>query len=179
MSSNGSNLVTVGRVTGVFGVKGWVKVKSFTEPEKKITDYSPWWLKTRYGVKRVEVDEFTFRSQGLIAHIHGYDSRELAATLSRVDIAIEKAQLPALDAGEYYWHQLIGLNVISLFSGKSYVIGEVSHMIETGSNDVVVVKPNAKSMDDRERLVPYVPKEYVLDIDLENNKMIVAWDPEF
>ncbi len=179
MSSNGSNLVTVGRITGVFGIKGWVKVSSFTDPKENIVKYSPWWLKTRHGVKKIEIDDHTHRAQGLVVHIKGVDDRDLAAEYAKTDIAIEKSQLPELAIGEYYWSQLIGLEVFSEFGGKVYPIGNVSQMLETGANDVVIIKPNSNSIDDRERLIPYVPQEYILEINLEENTMLVAWDPEF
>ena len=179
MSSKRSNLVSVGRVTGVFGIKGWVKVKSFTDPEENIVNYSPWWLKTRHGVKPIEVDSYNFRSQGLVVHFKGVDDRDLAAEYSRVDIAVEKDQLPDLGDGDYYWHQLVGLIVVSSFNGKKYIFGTVKELIETGANDVIVVQSTVDSMDDRERLIPYVPDVYVEKICLNSKEIQVSWDPEF
>jgi len=174
-----SNLISVGRITGVFGVKGWVKVKSSTEPAEQILQYSPWWLKTRHGVKPVEIDDHQQHNTGLVVHIKGVDDRDEAAAYTLVDIAVERSQLPELDTGDYYWHQLIGLSVISEYQGAEYTLGVVDKLLETGANDVLVVKANDASMDDRERLVPYVPDVYVKAIDLEAGSIRVEWDPEF
>lgn len=179
--SNGSanERITVGQIVGVFGVKGWVKVKSFTEPEENIVEYEPWWLRTKHGLKQVEVDEFVMRPQGLIVHIKGCDDRDAAEQLAKSKIDVEQALLPSLDEGDFYWHQLIGLKVVSEHNGARYDFGTVSKMLETGANDVLVVKGGDDSLDDKERLIPYVPDLYVKDIDLEQQQILVEWDPDF
>jgi 16S rRNA processing protein RimM len=174
-----SNLISVGRLTGVFGVKGWVKVKSSTEPEDGILQYSPWWLKTRHGVKPVEIDDHQLHSNGLVVHIKGVDDRDQAAAYTLVDVAVERSQLADLDEGDYYWHQLIGLNVYSEYEGSNVNLGVVDKLLETGANDVLAVKPSDDSIDDRERLVPYVLDLYIKDVDIENEQIRVDWDPEF
>ena len=179
MTDTRSNLIDVGRITSVFGIKGWVKVHSDTEPAENIVGYKPWWLKTRHGVKAVEVDEFQAHGKGFIAHIKGVDDRDVAETLTKVTISVERAQLPELESEEYYWHQLENLQVISVFGGVETLFGRVSHLLETGANDVLVVKPEADSVDDKERLVPYVPGQFVQKIDLDAGKIWVDWDPEF
>ncbi len=179
MTAKRSNLISVGRLTGVFGIKGWLKLKSDTEPEEKILQYFPWWLKTRHGVKAVEIDAHQQHNGGLIVHIVGVDDRDQAADLALVDVAVEKDQLPALEDGEFYWHQLIGLNVVSEFNDQQYPLGTVDNILETGANDVLVVKAGESSIDDRERLVPYVPDLYVLKVDLEKHEIRVDWDPDF
>lgn len=179
MTTKPSNLITVGRITGVFGIKGWLKVKSWTEPEEQIVSYKPWWMKTRHGVKEMEIDDYLFRPQGLVVHIKGMDERDQAEALGQIDIAVEKQQLPKLTAGEYYWHQLQGLQVVSHYEGKDYTFGNVEKLMETGANDVLVVKPTDLSMDNKERVVPYVPDVYVKQVDLENGIIVVEWDPEF
>ena len=179
MTGKRSNLVNVGRVMGVFGVQGWLKIQSSTEDEASILEYSPWWLKTRHGVKPFEIDEFKFRNKGLLVHFKGVDDRDTAAGYVHADIAIERAQLPELEVGEFYWHQLIGLTVTSEFDGGSHCLGVVKSILETGANDVLVVKPSADSLDDRERLVPYIPESYVKSVDLDAGCVVVEWDPEF
>lgn len=154
-------------------------MKSFTEPEHQILDYSPWWLKTKHGVKPVEIDDAQRHSNGWVVHIKGIDDRDLAAALTPVDIAVEKALLPDLDEGEFYWHQLIGLTVVSEFEGETYHLGVVEQMLETGANDVLVVKASSASIDERERLVPYVPDIYVIRVDTEKGEIRVEWDPAF
>ncbi|AFU97905.1 ribosome maturation factor RimM [Simiduia agarivorans] len=174
-----SNLIDVGRVTSVFGIKGWVKVHSDTEPPENIAGYSPWWLKTRHGVKAMEVEEFQPHGKGFIARFKGVDDRDGAEALARVTIAIERSQLPPLAPEEYYWHQLEGLKVINEYEGEPQVLGCVKHLLETGANDVLVVAPTEDSLDDRERLVPYVPGQFVKQVDLVEGLIRVEWDPDF
>lgn len=178
MSTN-SNLVNVGRITAVFGIKGWVKVHSYTDPQENLFEYHPWFLKTAHGVKKIEIDEAKPHGDSFVAHIVGVDNRDLAMEFTAVDIAIERDLLPELDAGEYYWSQLEGLAVFTQFSGTPQRLGVVSKLFETGANDVLVVAGDAESLDDRERLIPYVPGQFVISVDIEAREMIVDWDPEF
>ncbi len=179
MTTKQSNLINVGRITTVHGVKGWVKIHSDTAPKENILQYQPWWLKTRHGVKAVEIDEGQVHGQGLIAHIKGVDDRDLAREYCQVDIAIERAQFPDLETGEFYWHQLEGLSVTSEYEGQTYKLGSVTRLMETGANDVLVVKGQADSIDQKERLIPYLPDQVIRSVDLESREMTVEWDPEF
>ncbi len=178
-SDSQSNLINVGRLGGPFGVKGWIKVSSSTEPKENIVNYSPWWLKTRHGVKAFEVDDHQVRHDGLVVHLKGIDDRDQATQYRLVDVAIERAQFPSLDDGDYYWHQLVGLKVINEFAGVSSVFGKVKELMETGANDVLVVGATEDSIDDRERLVPYLPGDSVMAVDLAAGEIHVQWDPEF
>lgn len=178
MSANSSNLVNVGRITAVFGIKGWVKVHSYTEPQDNLFSYHPWWIKTKHGVKQVEIDEARPHGDAYVAHIKGVDDRDLAASYTACDIAVERALLPNLEEGEYYWHQLEGLAVYTSVGGEQR-LGVVSKMMETGANDVLVVQGDAQSIDQRERLVPYVPGQFVVSVDLQAGRILVDWDPEF
>ncbi|MCV6613707.1 MAG: ribosome maturation factor RimM [Cellvibrionaceae bacterium] len=182
MAKSSSNLVNIGRITGVFGIKGWVKIHSDTEPRENIFEYSPWWLKTRHGVKPVEIDQAKPHGNGLIAHIKGVDDRDIAETYTKVDIAVERAQLPALEEGEYYWHQLVGLKVITEQGPEPLVLGAVQKLLATGANDVLVVKGDVEalaSLDNKERLLPYVPGQFIKRVDLQAGEIYVDWDPEF
>ncbi len=174
-----SNLVDVGRISTVYGVNGWLKIQSGTEPEESLFGYKPWWLKTKHGVKAVEVLEYKAHGKGWVAHIDGVDDRDQAQTLTSVVIAVERAQMPELDVGEYYWHQLIGLAVITEFEGGSQRLGTVQRLLETGANDVLVVQGDAESLDQSERLIPYVPDVFVRQVDLEHDIIVVEWDPAF
>ncbi len=177
--SDSSNLVNVGRITALFGIKGWVKVHSYTEPQENLFEYHPWWLKTAHGLKKVEIDEARPHGDAFVAHIVGVDDRDVAALYTAVDIAVERDLLPELDDGEYYWSQLEGLAVFTQFSGARQRLGIVDKMLETGANDVLVVLADAASIDQRERLIPYVPEQFVLSVDLVAGEILVDWDPEF
>jgi 16S rRNA processing protein RimM len=179
MSSEKFNLVNVGRLTAVYGIKGWLKVHSYTEPAENLFEYHPWLLKTRHGVRQVEIDEVRPHGDAFVVHIVGIDDRDEAAAYTSVDIAVERDLLPELDEGEYYWSQLEGLVVITQYHGVEKRLGKVSKLFETGANDVLVVTPDDQSIDKRERLIPYVPEQFVLSVNLDLGEIRVDWDPEF
>lgn len=178
-SSKPMDLVNIGRVTAVYGIKGWVKIHSYTEVAEDVFAYNPWWLKTAHGVKQIEVDEVRAHGKSFVAHIKGVDDRDLAAQYTGADIAVERNLLPELDTGEYYWSQLEGLVVMSEYSGQLQRLGKIEKLLETGANDVLVVVPDELSIDQRERLIPYIPDQFVLAVDLAAGEMRVDWDPEF
>lgn len=174
-----SNLLDAGRITGVHGIKGWLKVNSQTEPAENLFHYSPWFIKTKHGVKSVEIEDWRPHGKGFVAKLVGVDTRDQAESLAPVDIAIEKQALDTLEDGEYYWYQLEGLRVISHFDGQRYDFGTVKKLLSTGANDVLVVVGDDTSMDQTERLIPYVPDQYITSIDINEGVISVDWDPEF
>lgn len=174
-----SNLLDIGRIAGVYGIQGWVKIASQTEPLDNIFNYQPWWLKTKHGVKPQEVLEWRAHGKGFVARLEGIDDRTQAEHLGTVTIAIDKADLPALPEGEFYWYELQGCRVRSCYEGAEIDLGTVSKVMPTGANDVLVVKADKQSCDDRERLIPYVPELYIRSIDIESQLIEVDWDPDF
>ncbi|WP_415892656.1 ribosome maturation factor RimM [Neptuniibacter sp. QD29_5] len=177
MSSNPNNeQLIVGKITAVYGVKGWVKIYSHTDPMENIFNYKPWLLKVDGVLKPVEVEASKRHGKGLIAKLAGVDDRDIAAKYCGYDIAVDSSQLPDLDEGEYYWSQLQNLLV---YTESDQLLGKVVRLMETGANDVLVVKGTADSIDQKERLLPYLPDQVIKKIDLETGAMWVDWDPEF
>ena len=174
-----SDLLNVGRISTVYGVKGWVKVSSQTEPADNLFSYQPWYLKTKHGVQVVELESWRHHGKGFVAHIVGIDDRDQAEALCPVDIAIDKGLLAALPEGDFYWHQLEGLRVLSQFDQQTYDFGVVKKILPTGANDVLVVIGDEHSLDQRERLVPYVLGQFVKQVNLNDNCIYVEWDPDF
>lgn len=167
----------LGKITSVYGVKGWVKVFSYTQPKENIFNYPSWKLKMPDGsFKQVKLASGKEHGNGLIAQLEGCDDREIAKAYSNCMIMVATEQLPSLEPGDYYWHQLEGLQVVTV---DQQLLGKVDHLIETGSNDVMVVRKCKGSIDGRERLVPYLPEQYVKKVDLERGCIEVDWDPEF
>lgn len=164
------DLISVGKVSGIFGVKGWIKIYSYTEARENILSYSPWILKRGKESKTVEVLEGRRHGKTVIASLEGLNDRDKAAELNGWEILIRAEQLPNARQGEYYWTDLIGLQVKTV-SGVD--IGSVEQMLETGANDVVVVK------GERERLIPFLQGQTIIDIDLVSGEMLVDWDPDF
>lgn len=170
MAAESDDLLVVGRVSGLYGVHGWVRVYSHTEPRQGILRYSPWYLKRDGRWQAVDLETGRTQGKAVVAKLEGYDDRDQAAALLQADIAIRRAQLPEAGAGEYYWTDLIGLRVVTL---EGVDLGLVDHLLETGANDVLVVK------GERERLIPYIPEQVVVEVDLEAGSLRVDWDPDF
>jgi 16S rRNA processing protein RimM len=168
------DIVILGHLAGAHGVKGWVKVYSETSPIDNILQYSPWYLESRQGSdqwRRVELISGRRQGKGIVAQIQGCDDRDQAAEMRGIRIAVHTDQLPALDSDEYYWRDLIGLEVVNQ-QGTS--LGRVSSLMETGgSNDVQVVD------GDRERLIPYLPGNSVIEVDTDLKRILVDWDEDF
>ena len=163
--------ISVGKVSGVFGVKGWIKVFSYTEYRENILAYSPWTLRKGNQTKQVVVLEGRIHSKTIVAYLKGIDSRDLAAELNGWEIIIDPEQLPKARKGEYYWRDLIGLKVKTT---DDVDFGVIQQMLETGANDVVVAL-----LDEKERLIPFLQGETIVEIDLTAGTMIVDWDPDF
>jgi len=169
------DLVVIGKIVSVHGIKGDVKVYSFTEPVTNVLEYPRWTLRRDHEVKQVELASGRLQGKVLVAKLKGLDDREVARTYAGFEICVPRSQLPDLSDGEYYWYQLEGLKVIDQ---AGQLLGAVDHLFETGANDVMVVKPCAGSLDDRERLLPYIG-QCVLSIDLAAGEMQVDWDADF
>ncbi len=170
------DLTIVGQITSVYGVKGWLKIYSHTEPMEGLLSYKPWLIKRDGQWVPIHVETSRKHGKGLVAKLIKVDDRDIARQYCGADIAIERSLLPKLALGEYYWSQLEQLTVYTL---SDQLLGKVSHLIETGSNDVLVVKGDSNSIDSRERMIPYLPDQVVKEINLETGSMRVDWDPEF
>jgi 16S rRNA processing protein RimM len=162
--------ISVGKISGVFGVKGWVKVFSFTDPRENILTYSPWLLKKGDQTKAVNVVDGQLQSKTIVAQLSGVNDRDQAESLMGWDIFITRDQLPKAAKGEYYWSELIGLNVETI---DGVQLGVVDSLLETGANDVIIVQ------GERERVIPFLQGQTIINVDLDAGKIIVDWDPEF
>ena len=170
--------LVVGRVSAVFGVRGWVKIVSYTERPEDIVNYQPW-LVDRAGVQQsLEVDDWKGHGDSLLVHLKGVDDRDIAGDWCQRDIRVAMTLLPELSDSQFYWHQLEHLVVYSHFEEEVRRLGTVTSILETGANDVLVVTGDEESIDRRERLIPYA-EQYVLNIDLGLQRIDVAWDPDF
>ncbi len=132
-----SELINVGEISGVFGIKGWVKVYSLTDPRENILSYSPWILKKGSEIKEVKLINGNRQGKSVVACLEGISDRNIAESYSGWDILIKKSQLPDIEEGEYYWADLVGLQVET---EQGVNLGKVDYLIETGANDVLVVK---------------------------------------
>jgi 16S rRNA processing protein RimM len=171
--------LAIGRITGTYGLKGWVKVYSYTDPIEQISDYQPWLVKKVDSRNPLQVFEFVQvkrHGKGIIALPVGSTDCNQAQEWVGFEIWADQGQMPELDEGEYYWQQLHGLQVIN---SADEVLGRIDHILETGANDVLVVKADKDSIDDQERLIPYVEEQVVLKIDVDVGKMWVDWAADY
>ncbi len=174
-SAPADDLIVIGKIVSVHGVRGDVKVYSFTDPIDNLLGYRRWTLRRGSEVRQVELVSGRTQGKVLVAKLKGLDDREEARGYADFEICIQRSELPALASDDYYWFQLQGLKVINQLG---QLLGVVDHLLETGANDVLVVKPCAGSLDDRERLLPYTDP-CVLKVDLEAGEMQVEWDADF
>ena len=164
------SLVKVGKIGSPHGVRGWVKVQSYTNPIDNILTYAPWYREENGQMKEVEVIESRVQVNGIIAHLKHCDDRDQAKLLTHSMIYVERALFSECQDGEYYWTDLEGLTVINQ---DNISMGTVDHLMETGSNDILVVK------GDKERLIPYLENDVILQVDLNEKVIRVNWDPNF
>ncbi|WP_428385120.1 ribosome maturation factor RimM [Nevskia ramosa] len=167
--------VTLGRVAGVFGVKGWVKIVSNTRPAENLLKYPLWWLGADDGYASALVDAKA-QVNGIIAQLSGRDGqpitdRDIAARLVGKDISVDRTELPPAPAGSYYWADLIGMSVVS---NKDEPLGTVTGMMENGVQDVLVL-----SDGEVERLIPFVQGPIILSVDTEARRIVAEWAPDY
>ncbi len=167
----GQRMITVGRLHGAFGVRGELKLESFTEPAHAIARYQPWLVRDARGATRAcEGVRVRVGGKGLIATMPGIEDRDAADALHGADVLVPRSALPPPAPGEYYWVDLEGLRVVNV---EGIDLGTISHLFSTGANDVVVVQ------GERDRMIPFVTPDYVKSVDFEAGLVTVDWDADF
>lgn len=172
MVADAEAVVIMGRIVGVYGVKGWVKVMSFTAPMANLLDYPHWLLDERGCWKRTELEAGRRHGKGLVAKLKGWDDRDRVRQLVGRDIAVARQQLPEPAADEVYWTDLVGLAVVNR-AGEP--LGRVARLFETGANDVMVVTAAARE----DLLIPFVAERYVEAVDLDKGIIRVDWEADY
>ena len=166
----GDSRIELGRITGSFGVRGWVKIKSYTEPPEQILAFPVWRADLPGGGHRDLTHlEGRRHGKGLVARLEGIEDRDQAIALARQELWIERRELPALKSGEHYQADLVGFEVVNL---EGCVLGRVDHFLETGANAVMIV------IGAREHWLPMVPR-HVQRVDIGQRRITVDWDPDF
>ena len=168
--------VVLGQLGKLHGIKGWLRLSSFTNPTENIFEYPTLLAEIDNRWQVLEIDEYRQQSNGFVVHIKGYDEPEIARQLSGVRLAINSQLLPKLDEDSYYWYELEGMKVVNL---QCENFGQVSSLLETGANDVLVVKPTADSIDARERLIPYIADSVIDHIDSGERFIKVNWEADY
>ena len=164
--------ILLGRVAGALGLRGEIKLESWTEPRLAIFRYQPWTLRDAHGRER-QIEGVRGHESGkhLVAQFPDVADRTAAEALRGLEIHVPREALPPAKPGEFYWVDLEGLRVVTV---EGVDLGTVSHLFSTGANDVLVARDA-----ERERMIPFVRPQYVTDIDIESRVITVDWDPDF
>ena len=165
------NPVILGKITSAYGIKGWVKIHSFTDPIDAILQYQPWCLRQRGHWQQLQVEQGKIHGKSIVVKFQEVPDRNGAELLRGWEIVVDRNQLPELEDDEYYWIDLEGMEVVN---EQDQFLGTVRQVMPTGANEVLVVKDA-----ERERLIPLVMEHYVKEIDPQSNRILVDWDPEF
>lgn len=174
--------VCLGRLGAPYGLKGWVRLISFTDPRenlllhKKFLAMPPAAERGDASGRQLYLDASRPHGKGLIGHLRGFDTPEAVRELTGLELYVDAAMLPNLEVGEYYWHQLTGLQVLNTCGER---LGRVQSLMETGANDVLIVEPTDDSVDESERLIPWVPDAVVQKVDLDAGTILVEWEADY
>ena len=168
MNSDPQHLVCMGQFGSTYAVQGWLKLQSFSDPDDGILSYQPWYTKEK---QPLNIEQSRRHGRGFVVKVRGIDNPEMARALIGKEVFVPRDQLPELAPGEYYWADLLGLKVINR-AGRQ--LGKVEEMMETGANDVLVVKPDQAGKANI--LIPYVMQRYIDSVDLAAQTIQVDWD---
>jgi len=162
-------LVTMGRIVAPYGIKGWIKIQPFTQQQQGLLDY-PQWQVGQDGEWRLRTVELAkVHGATVVAKLEGIADREQAAALQGMRIAVSRGDFPEPAANEFYWADLVGLNVVN---ADGVALGSVTRVFETGANDVLVVE------GERERLLPFIAP-VIRQVDISGGMIIVDWDADY
>ncbi|WP_372880898.1 ribosome maturation factor RimM [Psychromonas sp.] len=168
--------IVIGKFGAVYGIKGWLKIHSYTDDPESIFEYKPLLMKSKGQFQQVDITDWKRHGNGFVAKIVGFDVREDAQALVGLELFVDPGQLPELE-DNFYWRDLVGCQVKT---DKGYDLGVVTDMMETGSNDVLVVKANSNdAFGQKERLIPFIDKQVISNVDITGKLIQVNWEPDF
>ncbi len=163
-------LIPVGRIGAPHGVRGWVRVDSAARPPESILEFDAWWIGSADAAVRYRVAAGRLQGDRVLVRLEGVEDRDGAVALRHAQIAVPRSALPPLPEDEWYWADLIGLTVRTT---RDVELGRVERLFETGANDVLVVQ------GERERLIPWIPDDVIVEVDPAAGRLVVDWDPDF
>jgi 16S rRNA processing protein RimM len=171
--STSEEFIPVGKISGVFGVKGWMKIFSFTDPRKNILNYSPLYMSQRGEWIEVKVMTGRVQGKGIVLSLENVTDPDQVLPLIGNQLAITKQQLKPAGNNDYYWSQLIGMAVVNR---QDEPLGIVDSLSETGANDVLQVTDAEQKT---QRLIPFVMDEIVDSVDLDKKIIRVDWELDY
>jgi len=166
-----SDLVIMGYVSGAFGVRGWVKIHADTEYADNLFDYPTWWLGRDGDWKAYKHEEGAVQPKAVVAKLEGVSDRNQAEAMRGCKIAVPRSELPEPEEDEFYWTDLIGLEV---FNKDGVLLGVVASLLETGANDVLVLKDG----DGKQRMIPFVGA-IVQEVDIQAGRIVADWGLDY
>ena len=169
MAASEHRRIVLGSIGGPYGTRGWVKIQSGTESPEDILRYSPWQVGRDGHWSRIGVAEGRPQGRGVVARLDGCHDRGDASDYRGCEIAVERSRFPEVEEGEFYWADLVGLRVVTT---AGVDLGEVGRMMETGANDVMVVR------GDVERLIPFLDGTVVQSVEIAGGTIVVDWHPD-
>ena len=176
MSNDKAMPIEMGKFGAVYGIKGWLKVHSYTDNAESIFEYKPLLMESRGQLQEVVITDWKRHNNGFVAKVAGFDVREEAQALVGVALLVDSSHLPVLEE-DFYWRDLVGCQVKT---DKGYDLGVVTEIMETGSNDVLVVKANSNdAFGQKERLIPFIEEQVISNVDLTSKLITVNWQPDF
>lgn len=168
--------IEMGKFGAVYGIKGWLKVHSYTDDAESIFEYKPLLMESKGQFQEVTISDWKRHNKGFVAKVAGYDVREDAQALVGMSLFVDAEYLPELE-DDFYWRDLVGCRVKT---DKGYDLGVVTEMMETGSNDVLVVKANSNdAFGQKERLIPFIKEQVISNVDVAGKLITVNWEPDF
>ncbi|MFP3019474.1 MAG: ribosome maturation factor RimM [Arsenophonus sp.] len=170
-----NNPIVLGILGSSYGIYGWFRIFSYTEYTENIFKYQPWFIQRSGEWKRLKLEDWKYHNKDIIIKIKNIDNRNLSNSITNCKIIVDAKQLPVLKDNDYYWKDIIGCKVITT---KGYNLGYVKNLMETGSNDVLIIKANLKdAFHIKERLIPFLNEKVIKNIDLSTKIIKVDWDP--
>jgi 16S rRNA processing protein RimM len=167
-----ANLIDMGYISAAFGIKGWVKIKVASSTAENFATYAQIYLKLPSGAVIAHTIEQSFIKDGVVhAKLSQVEDRDSAGALTGATLAIAREEFPRLSPDEYYWVDLIGMSVITI---QDELLGVVSELLETGANDVLVVKDEKLT----QHLIPFVA-QYVKAVNYEAKQIKVEWGLDY
>lgn len=177
VSDVSDDLVVLGNLGAVYGIKGWLRINAYTDEAEGIFNYSPWFIGRKGEWQPATVSQWRWHNKGLVAKLATIDDRTAAGLLTGMEIAVQASELPVLNENEYYWRDLEGLKVINT---QGYDMGKVDHLLSAVANDVLVVIANSNdAFGKRERLIPFIQSQYVIEVNRELATITVDWPADF
>ena len=164
-------MVIMGRVAAAHGIQGWVKIQPYTGEPDSLVDYSTWWLgDEQQGWRELDVLKSSLQGKGVVAQLMGCHDRNTAEKYKGLLVAVPRSWLPKPDEDEYYWSDLVGMDVVTL-SGES--LGKVESLLDTGANQVLCVQGAEKEI-----LIPFI-SQVIEKVDIEGRVIRADWAADY